>query len=81
MRDYMETFSKVFLEGKVNFRLRTEVLKVKREKASSGGSPATWIATVRDLKTGDEQDLFFNRVIVATGVRTYICTAAGDDDD
>ncbi|TEB27449.1 FAD/NAD(P)-binding domain-containing protein [Coprinellus micaceus] len=63
MRDYMETFSKVFLEGKANFRLRTEVLKVKREKASSGGSPGTWIATVRDLKTGDEQDLSFNRVI------------------
>lgn len=81
MRDYMETFSKMFLKGKANFQLQAEVLKVRREKTPSGGSPATWIVTVKDLKTGNEQDLTFNRVIVATGVRTYICAAAGNDDD
>ena len=76
MRDYMETFSKTFLEGNASFKLEAEVLNVRREKAPSGASPATWVVTVKDLRTGDKQDLTFNRVIVATGVRTchiYSC--------
>ena len=73
MRDYMETFSKTFLEGKAKFWLETEVLKVRREKAPSGGNPATWIVTVKDINTGGEQDLAFNRVIIATGVCTGTC--------
>lgn len=63
----MERFSRTFLEGKANFRLETEVLKIWRERAPGDDHPAKWIVRIRSIE-GKEQEMEFSRIILATGV-------------
>ncbi|KAJ7067183.1 FAD/NAD-P-binding domain-containing protein [Mycena amicta] len=56
---YTQTFTEKFLQGKIQYE--TYVLSVLRE--AEGG----WIISVRDLKTGIEQTLRFDKVVLCTG--------------
>jgi glycerol-3-phosphate dehydrogenase len=72
----MENFSKTFLEGKAKFRFQTEVLDIRRVKASENGEPSIWNVEVKDLQSGSTEILSFGRIILATGVRS--CHVAAD---
>lgn len=69
MRDYMENFSKTFLEGKAKFRFQTEVLDIQRASLSENGEPSNWQVKVKDLVSQSTEVLSFARIILATGVR------------
>ena len=69
MRDYMEDFTKTFLDSKAKFRFQTEVLKIQRVKAPENVEPSTWNVEVKDLQSGSTETLTFSRIILATGVR------------
>ena len=69
MRDYVEKFSKMFLEGKAKFRFRTEVLNVERIRKPSGTHPAKWVIKARNVESGVHEEMEFSRIVLATGVR------------
>ncbi|KAJ2933423.1 hypothetical protein H1R20_g3675, partial [Candolleomyces eurysporus] len=75
MRDYVEKFSNTFLEGKAKFRFQTEVLNIRRVKASENGEPSIWNVEVKDLQSGSTEILSFGRIILASGVSSRIVVA------
>jgi hypothetical protein len=60
--NYMERFSKQFLEGKAKFEMETEVLAIERDK---GGQ---WEVRVQRHFDPLPNTLRFSRIILASGV-------------
>lgn len=63
--NYMENFTKKFLDGKAKFLMETEVLNIKRDEKGK------WKITAEDLRHGSSRVLIFSRIILATGVRHW----------
>ena len=60
--NYMENFTKKFLDGKAKFLMETEVLNIERDEKGK------WKITAEDLRHGSSRVLIFSRIILATGV-------------
>lgn len=82
---YMESFAERFLKGRI--RYQTEVLNIRRrplagvqlgqqsgdeQHAGSSDYVSEWVVRVRDLQTGDIQELVYDRVVVCSGVREFL---------
>jgi hypothetical protein len=64
MSNYLESFTKKFLSDRILYG--TEVVNIRRpEKESKDG----WVVTVKTLNTGTSSELYFNKIVLCTGVR------------
>jgi dimethylaniline monooxygenase (N-oxide forming) len=64
---YMESFADRFLKGK--FRFNVEILNVSRNMNQSTGG---WIVSIEDKVNGRKEELYFDKIVVCTGVRHHI---------
>ena len=65
MTAYMEKFADMFLAGRI--RYETEVLDIRRGRDGSG-----WEVEVLDLKTGNKELLTYARIVLCTGVSSFL---------
>ncbi|KAK7462869.1 hypothetical protein VKT23_007448 [Stygiomarasmius scandens] len=61
MRDYMQKFADNYLQDKIHFGF--EILSVTRP----GNETSGWNVQVKDLRTGEQKTLKFDRVVLCTG--------------
>ena len=68
MRDYMQKFADIYLKDAIRYGLR--ILGVTRPSGASSG----WNVKVEDVKTGEQQTLKFDKVVLCTGVcHLFVC--------
>ena len=60
MQKYLENFAETLLSDLIHYEV--EVQSVSRNESG------IWIVKSKDLKTGLTEDLFFDKVVLATGV-------------
>lgn len=65
LSNYLESFTSHFLAGKI--RYGTEVLNVRRQRTGDTSASA-WKVRVRDLVKSTEEDLFFDKIVLCSGV-------------
>lgn len=68
LSNYLESFATRFLSGKI--RYKTEILNVRREQ---NGSTSAWKIRVRDLTNSTEEEIFFDKIVLCSGVSMLSC--------
>jgi dimethylaniline monooxygenase (N-oxide forming) len=74
VQKYLEIYAERFLKGKT--RYDTEVLNIRRPETGVDNGDGNWIVTVRDVVSNVRSELWFDKLVLCSGVSFFFAMPA-----